>query len=309
MAYLITLLLLACIATIIGLGLNLQWGVAGLVNFGVVGFVAIGAYTVALLAPACGWLLAMGAAAAICAALGALLALLSIRLSDDYLAIVTIGFGEVVRLLLLNLTDVTGGALGIPGIRRPFANWVPLGWEDIALLGCALALVAAVFCVLQLLVRSPFGRVLRAVRDDATASASVAKPVLVLRVKAFACGAAVMGIGGALHAFYITYIDPGQFTPIVTAYAFLAVIAGGRGSNAGLLFGASVIMVLLEGTRFLKDLIPAIDGAQIAALRLGGVGLGIILLLILRPQGLLAEPQQRASALFPMDKGGSDAPR
>jgi ABC-type branched-subunit amino acid transport system permease subunit len=111
-----------------------------------------------------------------------------------------------------------------------------------------------------------------------------------------------MGIGGALHAFYITYIDPGQFTPIVTAYAFLAAIAGGRGSNAGLIFGASVIMVLLEGTRFLKDLIPTLGGAQLAALRLGGVGVGIILLLILRPQGLLAEPRQRAAALLPADK-------
>jgi branched-chain amino acid transport system permease protein len=307
MAYLVTLLLLVSIATIIGLGLNLQWGVAGLVNFGVVGFVAIGAYAVALLEPSCGWLAAMIAAAVLCAALGALLALLSIRLSDDYLAIVTIGFGEVVRLLLLNATPLTGGALGIPGIRRPFADLVPPGWEDIALLAAAVVLVAAVYATLELLVRSPFGRVLRAVRDDATAAAAVAKPVLALRVKAFACGAAVMGVGGALHAFYITYIDPGQFTPIVTAYAFLAVIAGGRGSNTGLLFGASVIIILLEATRFLKDLIPAIDGAQIAALRLGSVGLGIILLLILRPQGLLAEPQQHSSALLP-ESPTPDAP-
>ena len=298
-AYLVTLLLLVSIATLTGLALNLQWGVAGLVNFGASGFVATGAYATALLEPSCGWFVAMLGATAFAAALGALISLLTIRLDDDYLAIVTIGFGEVVRLLLLNESWLTGGALGIPGIKRPFASAVPLGWEDPALLVFALILVGAAFVLFEMLLRSPFGRALRAVRDDATAAAALAKPVLLLRIKAFACGAAVMGTAGALHAFYITYIDPGQFTTIVTAYAFLAVIAGGRGSNRGLLFGASVIMVLLEGTRFLKDLIPGLGGAQLAALRLGGVGLGIILLLRLRPQGLLPEPQQKAATLFP----------
>ncbi len=128
---------------------------------------------------------------------------------------------------------------------------------------------------------------------------ALGKPVLLLRVKAFAIGGAVMGLAGALHAFYLTYIDPSQFTSIITAYAFMAVIAGGRGSNLGLLIGAGTIMVLIEATRFLKDALQVVDGAQLSALRLGAIGVGIIVLLILRPQGMLPEPHRRAHDVLP----------
>jgi branched-chain amino acid transport system permease protein len=293
-AYLTTLVVLVSVAALVGLALNFQWGVAGLVNFGVVGFVAVGAYTTALLGPSLGWFSAMLAAAAICATASTALAFLSIRLEDNYLAIVTIGFGEIVRILLLNESWLTGGALGIADIPRPFTSFVGATHYDVVLLGFAVVLVAAVFVLLETLVRSPFGRVLRAVRDDPIAASALGKPVLLLRVKAFAIGGAVMGLAGSLHAFYLTYIDPGQFTSIITAYAFMAVIAGGRGSNIGLLIGASTVMVLIEATRFLKDMLQVIDGAQLSALRLGAIGAGIILLLILRPQGMLPEPHRRA---------------
>ena len=125
-----------------------------------------------------------------------------------------------------------------------------------------------------------------------------------LRIKAFAVGGAVMGIAGALHAFYLTYIDPTQFTPILTAYAFMAVIAGGRGSNVGLLLGAGTIMALIEATRFLKDAIPILDSTRLAALRLALIGVGIIVLLIYRPQGLVAEPRLRSRDVVPEDVGG-----
>ncbi|OYW33492.1 MAG: branched-chain amino acid ABC transporter permease [Rhizobiales bacterium 12-66-7] len=302
-AYLVTLIILVSVAALVGLALNLQWGLAGLVNFGVSGFVALGAYGVAITAPHIGWLPAMIFSAALCAAVSMALALLSIRLEENYLAIVTIGFGEIVRILLLNEGWLTGGALGIADIPRPFAAITPPGGGDGVILAFAIGLVAVVFVLLELLVRSPFGRVLRAVRDDATVASALGKPVLALRVRAFAVGGAVMGLAGALHAFYLTYIDPSQFTPIITAYAFMAVIAGGRGSNLGLLFGAGSIMALLEATRFLKDLVPSIDGAQLSALRLGMIGIGIVLLLILRPQGLVTEPRRRATEFFPDAKG------
>lgn len=112
-----------------------------------------------------------------------------------------------------------------------------------------------------------------------------------------------MGIAGSLHAFYMTYIDPSQFTSIITAYAFMTVILGGRGSNVGLLIGSCTIMTLIEATRFLKDFLNIVDGAQLAALRLGLIGVGIILLLILRPQGLMAEPRKRIHDFFPNDEG------
>jgi branched-chain amino acid transport system permease protein len=306
-AYLSTLFVLVVIAALVGLALNFQWGVAGLPNFGVVGFVALGAYATALLGPHIGWFAAMIGAALLSAAASTALAFLSIRLADDYLAIVTIGFGEVVGILLLNEDWLTGGALGIPNIPRPFTSLVPATQYDAVLLCFALVLLALTFVTLETLVRSPFGRALRALREDPIAAGALGKPVLLLRIKAFAIGGAVMGIAGALHAFYLTYIDPGQFTSIITAYAFMAVILGGRGSNIGLLIGAGTIMTLIEATRFLKDALAVIDGAQLAALRLGLVGIGIMVLLIARPQGLIAEPRKRARDFFGEGDAKSDA--
>jgi branched-chain amino acid transport system permease protein len=304
-AYLATIAVLVLIAALVGLGLNMQWGVNGLVNFGVAGFFALGAYVTALVSIAGGGPFGGIIAAAIaCAAASAVLALLSTRLEDDYLAIVTIGFGEVVRLVVLNESWLTGGALGIANIPRPFATLVPAEMYPTVFLLIATATVAIVFTALEALVRSPFGRALRAVRDDDVVAAALGKPVLLLRMKAFAIGGAVMGIAGALHAFYLTYIDPTQFTPILTAYAFMAVIAGGRGSNIGLLLGAGTIMALIEGTRFLKDAIPFLDNTRLAALRLALIGVGIIVLLIYRPQGLLAEPRLRRCDVVAEDQGG-----
>ncbi|HEY0218751.1 MAG TPA: branched-chain amino acid ABC transporter permease [Afipia sp.] len=302
-AYLTTLVILVSIAALIGLALNFQWGVAGLVNFGVVGFVALGAYATAILAPHIGWLGAMIVAAAVSAAVSTILAFLSIRLADDYLAIVTIGFGEIIGILILNEDWLTGGALGIADIPRPFSGLVSAIQYDKVLICFALLLVVLTFITLEILVRSPLGRALRAVRDDPTVASALGKPVLLLRIKAFAIGGAVMGIAGSLHAFYMTYIDPSQFTSIITAYAFMTVILGGRGSNIGLLIGSCTIMTLIEATRFLKDVLNVVDGAQLAALRLGLIGIGIILLLILRPQGLMAEPHKRVRDFFPNDEG------
>jgi branched-chain amino acid transport system permease protein len=299
--YLSTLAVLVSVAALVGLGLNFQWGVAGLVNFGVVGFVALGAYATALTVPHTGWLLSMIIAAAVSAAASTILAFLSVRLAEDYLAIVTIGFGEVINILLLNEDWLTGGALGIANIQRPLTSVIPAAQYDNFLPIFAIALVAVTFLVLEMLVRSPLGRALRAVRDDPTVASALGKPVLMLRIKAFAIGGAVMGLAGSLHAFYLTYIDPSQFTSIITAYAFMAVILGGRGSNFGLLVGAGTIISLIEATRFLKDVLNVVDGVQLFALRLGLVGVGIILLLLLRPQGMFPEPRKRVQDFFPND--------
>ena len=275
-AYLVTIAVLVSISALIGLGLNIQWGLCGLVNFGVVGFFSLSAYSAALISlytdsTALGLIGAM----LVSAGFSALLALLAIRLSDDYLAIVTLGFGELVRLVLLNESWLTGGALGISAIPQPLES-LTAGFEynKVYALLC-LAALAVVFIVAELLTRSPFGRLLRAVRDDDTVAAALGKNVLLQRVKAFAIGGAMIGVAGTLHAYYLTYIDPSQFTPIVTAYAFMAVIAGGRGSNTGLLIGAGSIMLLLEGSRFLKDFISIFDGTQLAAFRLAMIGVGI----------------------------------
>jgi ABC-type branched-subunit amino acid transport system permease subunit len=127
------------------------------------------------------------------------------------------------------------------------------------------------------------------VREDDVVAATLGKNVLALRVKAFAIGGAVIGLAGALHAYYFTYIDPGEFAGFVTVYAFMAVIVGGKGSNRGLLLGACTVMVLLEGTRFLKDFVPLLSAQQAASLRLALIGAGLVLILIFRPEGISSE--------------------
>ncbi|PKP85600.1 MAG: branched-chain amino acid ABC transporter permease [Alphaproteobacteria bacterium HGW-Alphaproteobacteria-2] len=298
-AFLVTILTLVAIAAILALALNLQWGLCGMVNFGLVGFFALGAYAAALLSLAgAGPALALLGAMVITAACGAAVAALSHRLAEEYLAIVTLGFGEVVRLTLLNESWLTGGALGLPGIPSPTLRLPGPGGEHVGFLVLCLIALALAYLVVERLARAPFGRLMRAVRDDDVVAATLGKDVVRVRIAAFAIGCALLALGGALHAWHFGYIDPSQFTPIVTAYAFMAVIAGGRGSNPGILVGAGVVMLLIEGSRFLKDVVDFVAADQLAALRLILIGAGLILFLIYRPQGLGRE-YRRSAASFP----------
>ncbi len=303
--YLTTILTLVSIAALIAFALNVQWGMCGMVNFGLAGFVALGAYVTAILSLH-GFNAAVSVSAAIvlCALMGALVSLISLRLSGDYLAIVTLGFGEVIHLVTLNETWLTRGALGLPGIPRPLIDVVGDAHYEVFFLALCVAAVLIVFAGLEILTRSPFGRALRAVRDDDLVAASLGKNVYLLRLKAFAIGGGITGLAGALQAFQFSYIDPSQFTPILTAYAFMAVIAGGRGSHLGLILGACSIMFLLEATRFLKDFVVVLDNAQVAAIRLILIGAGLIALLIFRPQGFLGEFHMKA----PKPQGPGTAP-
>jgi ABC-type branched-subunit amino acid transport system permease subunit len=289
-SYLVTILSLVAIISILGLALNLQWGLCGMVNFGIAGFFALGAYTAALVALAGGGtFLATVCAAVVCSIACAIVALVSLRLSDEYLAILTLGFGEVVRLVVLNEQWLTHGSLGLPGIPRPFWNWIPEEQYEYWFLGMLGAVILLLYLALEKLLRSPFGRAIRAVREDDVVAATLGKDVVKLRVKVFALGGVIIGIAGAFHSFYMTYIDPSQFSAILTAYVFMAVIAGGRGSNSGLLLGSVGLMAVIEGTRFLKDFLNIFDATQLSAIRLILIGLGLILLLIFRPQGCFAE--------------------
>jgi branched-chain amino acid transport system permease protein len=263
------------------------------------GFFALGAYSAALVAlSGAGTLAATVTAATICALASAATALISLRLSDEYLAILTLGFGEVIRLVILSEEWLTGGSLGLPGIPRPFWGLVSEKDYELLFLGLLILVVLGLFIALEILVRSPFGRAIRAVREDDIVVATLGKNVTALRVKASAVGGAIIGVAGAFHAFYLTYIDPSQFSAIITAYTFMAVIAGGRGSNKGLLLGAAVIMCLIEGSRFLKDVVQVLDATQLAAIRLILIGLGLILFLIYRPQGFAREYSLKGSSLI-----------
>jgi len=302
--YFIAILTFVSLAVLLGFALNVQWGQAGMLNFGLAGFYGIGAYTAAILSKAgVDGLTATVAAMAMTAALSALVSLATLKLREDYLAITTLAFAELVRLVLTNETWLTGGTNGIRDIPRPLIGLVGGDQYELFFLLLCLALVAITYLVLDRVIRSPFGRALRAVREDDVVAATLGKNVLVLRVKAFAIGGAVIGLAGALHAYYFTYIDPGEFAGFVTVYAFMAVIVGGKGSNRGLLLGACTVMVLLEGTRFLKDFVPFLSAQQAASLRLALIGAGLVLILIFRPEGISSEYRLSIAKSPPPDPG------
>jgi branched-chain amino acid transport system permease protein len=297
-AYLVTIFIFVGIAIMLGLALNLQWGICGMVNFGLAGFFSLGAYSAALTALAgAGTLAATIVAAAVCAFACAAVALISLRLSDEYLAILTLGFGEAVGLVALSEDWLTGGSLGLSDIPRPLVWLVPEQDYELTFLGLLIAVLIIIYIALEMLLRSPFGRTLRAIREDDVVALTLGKNVAMMRVKAFAIGGAIIGVAGAFHAYYLTYVDPSQFTATITGYTFMAVIIGGRGSNKGLVLGATIIIGLIESTRFLKDAVEIVDASQLAALRLILIGAGLVLVLIYRPQGIASEYRLKSSSL------------
>jgi len=287
-AYLVAVGVIALIYMLLAIGLNLQYGYTALVNFGHVAFFAIGAYTSALLSLN-GWSLAITfIVAMLLAALVAYpIGLLSLRLSDDYLAVVTLGFSETVRLVLQQEEWLTRGVQGLPGIPRLFQSLGVGQYAEIATFATLIVCNAIAIGLITHLVRSPYGRLIQAVRDDEIAVETLGKDPARLKVQVFMLGAALAGLAGAFYAHVITYISPEQFLPLVTFYVWIAVIIGGPGRTSGAVIGSLILLVFLEGSRFARDLIPGVSEVQMASVRLMLVGLALILFTIYRPQGIM----------------------
>ncbi len=285
LSYLSAIGIVALIYALLSLGLNLQFGLTRLVNFGVVAFFAIGAYTSGLLALKGLPLPLSFAAAAALAGLAALpIGLLSLRLRDDYLAIVTLGFSEAVRITIQQESWLTNGVQGLPGLPKLYAG---LGaGADLATFATLLVITLLVAWGTLRLGRSPFGRLLRAIGDDEAAIAALGKDPAWSKVKVFMLGAALAGLAGAFYAHFITFITPEQFIPLVTFYVWMGLIMGGAGSVRGALFGSLALIVVLEGSRFVKDWVPGVSEVGMASLRLAAVGLALILITLYRPQGM-----------------------
>jgi branched-chain amino acid transport system permease protein len=294
-------LVFACSFALIVLGLNLQWGFTGLFNVGVAGFVAVGAYTSAILTTpddaqriggfgwpvALGWLAAM-AASGLCALLVGLVAL---RLRDDYLAITTFGIAVTIQLIATNAQALTGGTFGVQFIPKPLQAWLGTGlpWT-LGYLVLVAVLLALAYLGLERLVRSPWGRVLRAIREDEDAAASLGKRAFVFRLQSFVIGSALMGLGGAVYAHFVGYIAPEDFLPILTFQLWAMLIVGGSGNNRGALLGAFVVWGFWTAAgALLRGFIPQAEQARAAALQVVLIGALIALMLVLRPRGMLGE--------------------
>lgn len=290
-SYLVSIVATAGIYALLALGLNVVWGMTGMINLGLAGFFAVGAYGSAIATTAAGLPIAAGTAVgfAAAAAAGALLTLATLRLRGDYLAIVTLGFAEVIRLIASNEIWLTNGTDGISGIPGPWRGELDPFRFNLVFCAIALAVMAAAFAATHRLRNSPFGRVLRAIRDDDVVARVAGKSVHAFKVRAFAIGGGLMGVAGALYGHYTSFVAPDLFRPLITIYVFLALTAGGTGSNLGAVVGSFVVLAILESTRFLADLAPGLGGAQVAAVREMAIAMVLILVLRFRPAGLLPE--------------------
>ncbi|AVD91889.1 high-affinity branched-chain amino acid ABC transporter permease LivM [Pseudomonas sp. SWI36] len=299
---------LILIYVLLGLGLNIVVGLAGLLDLGYVGFYAVGAYSYAMLSHYLGWSfwVCLPIAGLMAATFGFLLGFPVLRLRGDYLAIVTLGFGEIIRLFLRNLTDWTGGPNGISNIPKPeffgltferraaegmqtFHEFFGLQYNSINkvifLYLVALLLALLALFVINRLLRMPIGRAWEALREDEIACRALGLNPTVIKLSAFTLGACFAGFAGSFFAARQGLVTPESFTFIESAIILAIVVLGGMGSQLGVILAAIVMILLPELMREFSEYRMLMFGAL------------MVLMMIWRPQGLL--PMQRPQMELP----------
>lgn len=333
LAYLISFLVMASIYAMLALGLNTQWGYNGHLNFGVAGFFAVGAFTSALFtieAPtglaaaytqvAFGlelpFLAGVAAAAVVSGVVAFLIAVPVLRLRLDFLAIATIGIAEIIRLVFQNERWLANGPQPLRGIPQPgrclfqsarcdwlpeWALWLvePLGTRDYNAFYLVIVAVflAATYALVERACRSPWGRMLRAVRDEEASAAMNGKAVAFVRIQSFVMGAVIMGIAGALYAHYMVAIDYAHFHALFATFlVWIMLMLGGSGNHRGAVAGAILVWGVWSGTAFLAnalDPVLAMIHADMAGrahyIRWLLVAILLAGVVLYRPQGLLSE--------------------
>ncbi len=285
MDYFLHILIIAGIYIILTLSLNLIVGYTGLAALGHIAFACVGAYTSSLLALNFGispWIgLIIGACLA--SILGLVIGFPSIRVKGDYLALTTLGFGVIVYSISKNWVDLTRGPMGLPGIPK----FSFLGFELQPIWAYLILVIVFVFIttfIINRIVDSPFGRILKSIREDEIASLSIGKDVNRHKLIVFVVGAFFAGIAGSLYAHYITFIDPSSFTVMESIAVLLMVVFGGMGSIRGSFIGALILVIFPEMLRFL-----GMPSSIAAPLRQMIYGLLLIVLMIKRPQGIIGK--------------------
>ena len=329
-AFFVGLGTLTLIYGLLAVGLNMQFGFAGVINFGYVAFFAVGAFASAIVTlPPPGSAAYVAASAkygvgfgqpflfglVAAAVAGALLALfigaVSVRLATHYLAVATFAMAEVVRAVLTNEDWLTRGEFGIASVPRPAEGWIGAGpvYEE-AYLVLVLVIVAVLFALVYRLGEQPFGRLLRAIRDDELAARALGKATGRAKLKALMLGGALGGAAGSLWTHSLGVVHVGQFVPIITFQIWLAMLLGGSGNHWGALAGALMLIVIREGTRFVGD-IPGLQELTVhnpgflPSLRFVLIGLLLIAVVRFFPGGIVPERLRRAP---PPPSGAPDGP-
>ncbi len=290
LSYAIYLVALAGMYVLLALGLNVQWGYGGLINFAVVAFWGLGAYVAALSTARTSplgleWhpLFALAVAIVVSIIAAIIIGLPAIRLRADYLAIATLGFSEIIRLIIANENQFTAGMAGLAGIPNILDD-LPLttGATNLLLITVAGVLV---YVFLRRVHRSPWGRVIRIIKSDEDLAESLGKDTFAFKMQAFVLGCVIMTIAGVYYAHFIGYVDPTDLDPLNTFFVWVAVILGGSGSNRGAVVGAFILVGVLEGTRFITD-IGVLATLSTGPIRLLAIGVLIILIMRFKPEGL-----------------------
>ena len=313
-AYLVSLAIMAGIYSVFCLGLNIQWGYTGLFNIGIAGFFCIGAYTSALITTPkptgvyaryvqqlfgldMPFLVGLIGAALACGIVAYLIGIPTLRLREDYLAIATLGIAETIRLIFNNEQWLANGPRGLMGLPQPLSGLVDPKHYNYIYLGIVIIVMLIIYLLIERGIRSPWGRVLRAIREDEVSAAMSGKDIFKFKMQSLVLGAMVMGIGGALYAHYTRAISPSVFTPLYgTFIIWVMLMAGGSGNNRGAILGAFVVWGIWIGTKFMTDLLPYTLKARAPYIRFLLIGILLEIILLYRPQGLLGE-EKRVSKL------------
>ena len=317
-SYLVFFLIVALIFAVAVQGLNLQWGFTGLFNAGVVGFMAVGGYVTAILIGPpreqvlggfelpfwlglIGGMLGAGLAALI-------VGLATLRPHHEYLAIATFGIAISIQLVAVNAEYLTGGTLGLISIPKPLQDWFdsPLSY-NLFFLGLMFLIVAMLYWALQSIVLSPWGRTLKAIREDEVAAASLGKDTVSIRLQSFILGSMLMGLSGGLYVCFIGYISPTDFDSIVTFQVWTMLIVGGSANNRGAIVGAVVVWGIWTGSGWLiaKWVPPALQ-TQSGGLQVVLIGLLLVLSLLYRPRGLIGEETQVSRYVYSGERSHSN---
>jgi branched-chain amino acid transport system permease protein len=287
-SFLLHVATLGCIYALMALGLNLQAGFAGLLNFGFIAFAGIGAYATAIVT-GLGYpvLAGMLTGAVLAALVGMLMARLGRALASDYWAIATLAVAELVRTIALNENWLTGGAQGMSGIPALFASASGAS-GDRAFFICALLLVGGAYAICTRLSRGRFGRALRLMREEPALASSLGYRLVPLKMQATVAGGVVTSIAGSLLAHYMSFVGPDYMLASETFVVWTMVMIGGLGNSRGVILGAFLVEAVYNAVPFAKDYLN-IDSDLAGAVRLGAIGLILLGCLLWRPGGLLPE--------------------
>jgi len=309
-AYLVSFAIMAGIYAVFCLGLNIQWGYTGLFNIGIAGFFCVGAYTSAMITTPkptgiyahyvhqilglnLPFVFGLVGAAIVCGIIAFLIGIPTLRLGEDYLAIATLGIAETFRLIFNNEYWLANGPRGLIGLPQPLQGLVdPKNYNYIYLIIVVIVMVV-VYLLIERAIRSPWGRVLRAVREDEVSASMSGKDIFNFKMQSLVFGSMVMGVGGALYAHYTIAISPEAFTPLYgTFIIWVMLMAGGSGNNKGAILGAYAIWAVWIGTKFMTDFLPYTLKARAPFIRFLLIGILLEFILIYRPQGLLGEEKK-----------------